>query len=121
MKRFLLCAVLALAVPIGACAPSAGISNTVAAVSDQVTLKSTTALSLGELAFTSAEQLATAAVKSPSFTKDQKAAIGKAVLTARGYRDQARTAVAAGQDASAILTNLSTALTQVSTLSTKAN
>lgn len=121
MKKFLLFAALALAMPMTACAPNAGISNTVTAIGDQVTLKSTTALSLGELAFTSAEQTATAALKSGHLSKADAASLGNAVLAARGYRDQARAAVAAGQDASAILTALSASLTNVSTLSAKAN
>ncbi len=121
MKRLLLFAALALAVPMTACAPPAGISNTVTAVGDQVTLKSTIALSLGELAFTSAEQTATAALKSGHLSKADAASLGHAVLTARGYRDQARSAVATGRDASAILTSLSAALANVSNLSAKAS
>ncbi len=73
MKR-LMFAMAACAVALSACAPQTGVStngtftNGTAAVTqqvtDQVVLRSTTALSLGELAFASAEEGATAALRS---------------------------------------------------------
>lgn len=117
MRSFLLLACLSLA----ACAPMAVGNNTAAAteIGDQVVLKSATGLSLGELAFTSAEQAATAALKSGRLSKADAAALDAGVLTARGYRNQARAAVQAGQDASAILTSLDAAIVKIAPLTTK--
>lgn len=94
---------------------ASAVSTSTADLANQVVLKSTTALSLGELAFTTAEQGATAALKSPSFTAAQKSVIGQKVKLARGYRDQARTLVKNGQDASATLVLLSNAVTDIAT------
>ena len=121
MKRLIIAAALCVAALSG-CNLSAvnPPGNTAGStLSDQVVLKSTTALSLAELAFTSAEQGATAALKSGHLSKTDAANLGTIVIEARGYRDQARAAVAAGQDASAILGNLSTALTKIATLNAK--
>jgi len=121
MKRLMIAAALC-AVALSGCDQVGAVNgNGTAAgatVGDQVVLKSTTALSLAELAFISAEQAATAALKSPSFTTAQKAVIGDAVLEARGYREQAREAVAKGQDAGALLTSLSGAIANINILTT---
>lgn len=125
MKRLMIAVALCCAPALSACDPIGAIngngSTAVANLGDQVVLKATTALSLGELAFTSAEQAGTAALKSPSIPTAKKAVIADAVIEARGYRDQARAAVAKGQDASALLTSLSGAIANITSLTGKAN
>jgi len=124
MKRLMIAAALCVSA-LSACALSGcGIlqppaSATAGALGDHVVLKSTIALSLGELAFTGAEQTATAALRSPHLSKDDAARLGTLVHDARGYRDQARKAVAAGQDASTILGNLNGALSKITPLTAK--
>jgi len=113
--RTLICIVPALAV--AACAPATGLGNGNAMASaDAVALKSTTALSLAELAFNSGEAAATAAVQSGALTLAQEAAIGSAIHRARTYRNEARLMVAAGGDASAAIESLDGALGEVDTL-----
>ena len=100
-----------------ACPPAAGIDNgNAAAAVDAVALKSTTALSLAELAYDSGEAAATAAVQSGALTPAQDTAIGDAVHRARTCRDEARTLVADGGDASAAIESLDAALDQVDAL-----
>lgn len=113
--RTLICAGVALAA--AACVPTTGLGNGNAAASvDAIALKSTTALSLAELAYNSGEAAATAAVKSHALTLAQDAAIGAAIHRARIYRNEARMMVAAGDDASAAIESLDGALGEVDTL-----
>lgn len=110
MKRFI---IAALALACSACGPSSGDIGSVAVVSGQVALKATTGLALGELAYNSAEAAATATIKSGHLSAATSAQLGEYVHAARGYRDQARSLVAAGQDASAVLESLSGALAAI--------
>lgn len=114
MKKLLLLLPLLLAA-CGLNAPPASNSTTPVTQTtvQNVQIKATVALSLGELAFTSAEQAATSALRSPSIDKGTKNRIGNAVLIARGYRDQARSAVDKGMDASNQLTALSGAISDI--------
>ena len=113
--RSLICAVVALAA--AACVPTTGLGNGNAAAGvDAVALKSTTALSLAELAYNSGETAATAAVQSGALSLAQDAAIGAAIHRARTYRNEARMMVAAGNDASAAIESLDGALVEVTTL-----
>lgn len=105
------------ALAAAACAPATGLGNGNASASaDAIALKSTTALSLAELAYNSGEAAATVAVKSGGLTLAQDAAIGSAIHRARTYRDEARMMVAAGSDASAAIESLDGALSEVDTL-----
>lgn len=107
----------ATALAAAACAPATGLGNGNAmAGADAVALKSTTALSLAELAYNSGEAAATAAVKSGALTLAQDAAIGSAIHRARTYRNEARVMVAAGGDASAAIESLDGALGEVDSL-----
>lgn len=107
---------VAIALALAGCAPD-GLGNvgyaTIAVSADRVALASTTALSLAELAYNSGEATATAAIRSGTLSTQQDAAIGRAVIAARGYRDQARALVAAGGDASAAIESLDAALVDV--------
>ena len=85
-------------------------------VAEQIELKSTTALSLAELAYNSGEAAATAAVKSGHLSKDQIDQLAVDVHKARGYRDQARALVANGQDASSTIESLNQAITAIQSL-----
>lgn len=112
----LVAAVLALV--LAACAPAAGLGNGNAAVaSEAVELRTTTALSLAELAYNSGEAAATAAVRSGALSPDQDMAIGEAVHRARALRDQARVIAAAGGDASAAIESLDESLRRIAALS----
>lgn len=107
------------ALALAACTPTGGgvaSNGGVAAVSDPIALKSTTALSLAELAFNSAEEAATAAIKSGHLSKAQVEQLGVDVHKARDYRDQARALVSAGGDASSVIESLNTALAAIHTL-----
>lgn len=113
--RILICAAVALAA--AACVPTTGLGNSNAAASaDAVALRSTTALSLAELAYNSGEAAATAAVKSGALTLGQRAAIGAAIHRARTYRNEARMIAAAGGDTSGAIESLDDALGEVDNL-----
>ena len=105
MKYLAIGALLALS----ACNADTAVGNasSVAVVTGQVELKATTGLSLGELAYNSAEAAATAALRSGHLSAADAQNLGDAVHTARGYRDEARALIAAGEDASATLESLS--------------
>lgn len=113
--RTLICAGVALAAV--ACVPTTGLGNgNAATATDAIALKSTTALSLAELAYNSGEAAATAAVQSHALTLAQDAAIGSAIHRALTYRDEARMMVAAGGDASGAIESLDGALGEVDNL-----
>lgn len=118
IMAFCCCLVLAscslAGVPIG---PSGAVGA--AALSDQVMVKSTTALSLAELAYNSGEAAATAVLKSGLLKPAQAGELGALVHSARSYRDQARSLVAAGQDATAVLNNLASSLANVAAITGK--
>src|SRR5690242_19099037 len=79
------------------CAPATELGNgNAASAADAVALRSTTALSLAELAYNSGESAATAAVRSGALSPAEDRSIGDAVHRARTYRDEARALVAAG-------------------------
>ena len=113
--------ILAVAATLAACAPGTGLggdnSNMAMSVGDAVALRSTTALSLAELAYNTGEAAATAALESGQLDKAQAVSLGDAVHRARSYRDQARALVAAGGDASASIEALDASLIQIHTLS----
>jgi hypothetical protein len=121
MIRNWLWAIMTAAAMLAACAPAgadfSGNGN-VTAAADQVALRATTALALAELAYNSGEEAATAALQSGALDASQAKALADAVHRARGLRDQARTLVAAGSDASATLEALNAALTDIHTLTT---
>jgi hypothetical protein len=104
------------ALALAGCAPAAGLDNAGAASGEQLALKATTALSLAELAYNSAEAAATTAVRSGALTPAQDQAIGDAVHRARTYRDEARMIVSAGGDASAAIESLDDSLRRVTAL-----
>ena len=111
---------LAVAATLAACAPGGGLgdnSNVAVSAGDAVALRTTTALSLAELAYNTGEAAAAAALESGQLSKAQAASLGDAVHRARAYRDQARTLVAAGGDASAAIEALDASLIQIHTLS----
>jgi hypothetical protein len=119
MIRTWLWALMMTAAMLAACAPAgadfSGNGN-VAAAADQVALRATTALALAELAYNSGEEAATAALRSGALDASQAKTLADAVHRARNLRDQARTLVAAGSDASATLEALNTALADIQTL-----
>lgn len=99
------------------CAPATELGNSNAAsAADAVALRSTTALSLAELAYNSGESAATAAVRSGALSPAEDRAIGDAVHRARAYRDEARALVAAGGDASAAIESLDESLDRIGAL-----
>ena len=100
------------------CAPATGLAgnSNAMATAEEVALKSTTALSLAELAYNSGEAAATAAVRSGALTPAQDRAIGAAVRRARAYRDEARVLVAGGGDASAAIEALDASLDDMDAL-----
>jgi hypothetical protein len=110
---------MTVAAMLAACAPAGAdfsSNGNVAAAADQVALRATTALALAELAYNSGEEAATAALQSGALDASQARALADTVHRARGLRDQARSLVAAGSDASAALEALNTALTDIHTL-----
>jgi hypothetical protein len=99
------------------CAPAAGLGNgNAASAADAVALRSTTALSLAELAYNSGESAATAAVRSGALSPAEDRAISDAVHRARAYRDEARALVAAGGDASTAIESLDESLDRIGVL-----
>ena len=111
------------ALALAGCTPPAtggtASNGDVAATAQQVALTSTTALSLAELAYNSGEAAATAAIESGALSKAQAESLGEAMHRARLYRDQARTLVASGDDASATIESLDGALTDIRTITGK--
>lgn len=107
---------LSAALALAGCAPAAGLGNAAATSGERLALKTTTALSLAELAYNSGEAAATAAVRSGALTPAQDRAIGDAVHRARAYRDEARMIVSAGGDASAAIESLDDSLQRVTAL-----
>lgn len=108
---------LSVALALAACAPAGGLSNGDAmSDADAVALKSTTALSLAELAYNSGEAAATAAIASGALSQAQDAAIGDAVARARTYRNEARMIVSVGGDASAAIESLDDSLQRIDAL-----
>jgi len=107
----------AMVLSLAACAPANGLDNGNAMASaDAIALKTTTALSLAELAYNSGEAAATAAIRSGALTPAQDTAIGDAVHQARTYRDEARMIVASGGDASAAIESLDGTLETIDAL-----
>lgn len=105
------------ALAAASCAPAAGLGNgNAASAADAVALRSTTALSLAELAYNSGESAAIAAVQSGVLTPAQDRTVGDAVHRARSYRDEARALVAGGGDASAAIESLDESLEQIDSL-----
>ena len=108
---------LSLLAMVAACAPIGGLTNgAVTTGTDAVALRATTALSLAELAYNSAEAGASAAVQSGALSPAQDAAIGAAIDRARGYRNQARALVAADSDAAGAIESLDAALVEIAAL-----
>ena len=101
-----------------ACAPAAGAADngSLGTSSDQIALRSTTVLSLAELAYNSGEATATAAIRSGQLTAAQDAQLGAYVHQARACRDEARKLVAAGDDAAGAIESLDAALAGITTL-----
>ena len=117
MNRIGTLAAAMLALVLAACAPAAGLGNgNAATASEAVELRTTTALSLAELAYNSGETAATAALRSGTLTPAEDAAVGEAVHRARALRDQARMIAAAGGDASAAIESLDDSLQRMAAL-----
>ncbi len=112
MKRITFIA--ALCVSLSACTPAGGLIHT--PVAERVAVAAVTALSLGELAYNSAEATATAAIRSGHLSQSQVADLGRRVHAARDYRNQARALVAAGGDATVTLDLLAQSLTNIRSL-----
>jgi hypothetical protein len=118
MKHALIITAAALA--LASCEPG-DVTNTasnVAVVAGQVELRATTALSLAELAYNSAEAAATAALRSRHLSEGQVQQLADAMRAARAYRNEARALVAAGQDASATLESLSLTINSITLITT---
>lgn len=119
MKRMIITAACCLA--LSACHPAQPKAAGEVGISlvDEIAVKSTTALSLAELAYNSGEAAGLATLRTAQLSKADAATLGDWVHRARAYRDKARLIVGAGGDAEATLDLLSQALTNINAIAGK--